>query len=367
MNFDPKAINQLFYNSRLSELEKNTLLDLKNAFERKYGQSGYFLVPSSGSSISNNESLRLVALKTEAILNSARRFNQYFDVDKSAKWGLVLPDFHIAGIATRARAFCSGSDVVQSDWNVENLFSWINEENVTHLSLVPTQVFDILENEIRCPSQLQVVLVGGAKLNPQNKSLMSGLGWPCYETYGMTETASLVAARGRNQDYFDVLPEVEIKIEDDLLKVKCDSLLTSYVQKINGEIKIWSGLDQQGFLQTEDQIIFHGQQIDFLGRKTDFIKINGEGVSLSGLRDILQTIDRNSIVVAKPDDRSGYHIVLVTESKDSEKIKSNFNQKVKPYEKISEVIYIPKIPRTDLGKIKVAELNVAIDKIQGKV
>lgn len=361
MNFNAHGSNQIFYNPRISVDEKNILFSLKEGFESEYQKIGYFLVPSSGSSKSTVESVKLVALKTESILNSARRFNQYFQL-QDATWGLVLPKFHIAGISIYARAFLSRSQVVESAWNVENFREWLINHNVTHLSLVPTQIFDILKEEIECPPQVQMVLIGGARLNSLDKIKMSGLGWPCYETYGMTETASLIAVRGPTDDFFKLLPEVKIKIEEEVLKIKCDSLLTCYIQKQGNEIRIQKGLDEQGYLKTEDQVKVHGEKIEFLGRITDFVKINGEGVSLSKLRDQLQQIDHQSTLLAELDSRSGYKIILVTEVKNHHSIQDKFNQIVKPYERIKKVVYLEKIPRTELGKIKVNELMTLIKK-----
>lgn len=275
---------------------------------------------------------------------------------------MVLPEYHIAGIAIYARAFLSKSKVAQSDWQVENFRNWLINENVTHLSLVPTQIFDILKQEIECPPQIQVVLVGGAKLSSQDKSKIAGLGWPCYETYGMTETASLIACRNPHQDQFQVLPNVQVKSEGELLKINCDSLLTCSIQKQNDQIKIWSEIDQDGFLQTEDRVLVHDNKIDFLGRDSDFVKVNGMGVSLLELREKLEQIDRRSTVLAQENMRSGNEIILVTEQENSDDIKNKFNEIVKPYERITETIFLEKLPLSDLGKIKIKELEFLLGK-----
>lgn len=366
INFFKDTDNQLLVNPRLSEAEKSVLIELKLAFEKQFSKKDFFLVPSSGSSQSVTDSVRLIALSKEAVLNSAQRFNQWLDQQlsiKNPKWGLVLPAFHVAGLSIYARAFLSNSEVVQMSWDVERFSDFLLQENVTHLSLVPTQIFDIIEKKLQCPPGVKLVLIGGAQLQPHLKNEFKGLGWPCYETYGMTETSSLIAYRD-SANAFTFLPGVQYRVENFNLKIKCNSLLTAYVQKKAGRIEIWSDLDQEGYLKTSDKVqILDQNQFLFLGRDSEYIKINGEGVSLIELRqkleDILlrQDLNNQAVLLSESHDRSGHQIVLVTLLENPVNLVEQFNSSVRPYEKIVKTYYVQEIPKTDLGKIKYKELE----------
>ena len=86
--------------------------------------------------------------------------------------------------------------------------------------------------------------------------------------------------------FFKVLPGVEILIEDDLLRVKCNSSAHSSIQMKNGKFEIIRFED--GWVRTEDRVKLEYQNkelyLQFLGRASDYVKILGEGVSLIELR-----------------------------------------------------------------------------------
>lgn len=138
-----------------------------------------------------------------------------------------------------------------------------------------------------------------------------------------------------------------------------NSLASFSLQKIKDKIHITS---IGSALQISDQISVHGSKIQFLGRGDDKIQILSETVSLSELRNRLQSLVvemggrlGSYALVALPDQRSGYRLVIVAEV-DNSSILEKFNSVVRPYERVLKLVHIQKIPKTDLGKIKYAEL-----------
>jgi O-succinylbenzoic acid--CoA ligase len=72
----------------------------------------------------------------------------------------------------------------------------LHNHQVSHISLVSAMLARLLDLAKQPPRSLQVVLVGGAPLEPTrlaDRALAEG--WPVWVTYGMTETASMLAAR----------------------------------------------------------------------------------------------------------------------------------------------------------------------------
>ena len=113
---------------------------------------------SSGTSQSQNESAKLIALKVEAVLNSARRVNQYLQAKSDENWGLALPSFHVAGLGIWGRAFLAGSIVFELDWQPSKIHSQLLQNHISYLSLVPAQIFDLLQAQVRAPAVLKKVL-----------------------------------------------------------------------------------------------------------------------------------------------------------------------------------------------------------------
>lgn len=361
--FNSNSPNQLLVNPKATKQEKNDLIFLQFEFEKVYGKTGYFLVPSSGSSKSAADSVKLIALTVDAVLNSAKRVNQFFNLKSDLKWGLVLPFFHVAGLGVYARAHSSKAQVFAADWNTNNFVPWIEENEIGVISLVPTQVFDIVQKDLVCPDSVKTVFVGGAGLLAELKLKALDLKWPIVETYGMTETCSMIAAKLIDQ--FQTLPDIEVAVANEKLKIKCDSLMTCSVQKINNKIE-FKKLDS-GWLQTEDRAeikIQKGiQYIQLLGRDSEFIKINGEGVSLNQLRQTLGS-RHQATLIALPNQRTGFEIVFVHESslkrEDARQLAQDYNQKVRPFEAVKKIFTVDLFPISELGKIKFKNLEEAI-------
>ncbi|MCC2677584.1 MAG: menE, O-succinylbenzoate-CoA ligase [Pseudobdellovibrio sp.] len=374
ISFQPGAANQLLINPRLSPDEKSVLGELKNAFEINFGKENYFLVPSSGSSKAVNQSVKLMALSIESVLNSAKRVNFYLNATAENDWGLFLPEFHVAGLGVMARAHLAGAKVKPFVFSAKDFSSIIAEHHISFTSLVPAQIFDLAVAGAKAPACIKKVFVGGGFLNSDLRRQVAGLGWPVTETYGMTETASMVALREPRDEHFKIMPGVSAGIENELLKIKCNSLLTAVVQKTAGQISV-TAMDSNGWLQTEDLAVLHekenGAYIELLGRKTDYIKILGEGVSLSELRQKLQALGQQLAIdprayelTATEHERAGYQLTLVTEESvqdRSQELIDAYNALCRPYERITRSFVLRQIPRTDLGKLKTAELKRIIE------
>lgn len=373
IHFDKKQVNNLLLNPRLPENEKNVLQELANFFSQQISPDGYFLIASSGSSRQVGQSIKLVALPVEAVLHSASRFNTYFEATREDNWGLVLPEFHVAGLGVCARAYLAQSHVFKTDWDVTRIYDWIIHNKIAFMSLVPAQAFDLMQNTIQCPKSIKKILVGAGTLSFDLRQRLADLNWPIVETYGMTETSSMIALR-ENADLFTVMPGVEVATVDGMLKIVCDSLLTATVQKNLDQIDLFD-YRSQNFYQTQDRVelfVKPGQtQLKFLGREHEYVKILGEGVSLPELKSRFEKLFLQEKVglaafelLAISDERSEHKLVLVVEEDVSEEVVQRavqlYHQNSRAYERIKQVFRLPKIPRTDLGKLKLNELKSII-------
>ncbi len=351
--------NQLMINPKLPIEEKKVLQELSEKFKQSISDKNYFLIPSSGSSKSTDESVRLIALKKSAVLNSAKRVNEQFSLNKEMNWGCVLPTFHVGGLGILARAHLSDSKVFLNDWKTlvsGRICDWIIKNKIQIISLVPAQIYDLVQNNIQSPPILKTVFVGGSELSLALAEKAVALGWPVFQTYGMTETASMIAFKSNIQnDFFELMNGVDVLDSN----VSCNSLASYSVQNIKNEVYIENFSES---FKLSDQVEVKGRQLKFLGRSDDRIQINSETVSMSELRSRLEfVIIENKLnlnefaLIAIPDERSENKLILVSENINPIVIEQyNLNQR--PYEKIIGHVLIKKIPRTDLGKVKYIEL-----------
>ena len=371
ISFKPHLPNQLLLNPKLPNAERNILVELKEKFESRFSHSGFFLIASSGSSKRESESVKLISISHEAILNSARRFNQFFGAERHDIWGLVLPTFHVAGLSVLARAFLVSAQVVMTDWTADNMENWLKLNSISFLSLVPAQVYDLVQRKIQAPLTIKKVFVGAGALSTSLRADFRKLGWPVVETYGMTETCSMIAIRENQRKEFSLLPGVRVQCEEGFLKISCDSLAHSAIQKKQGDSIVT--LFASDWLLTEDRARVSNEGIEFLGRSSEYIKVLGEGVSLPELREKLDEISLSNnrgfgerYLFSVADERTENLLVLVVQNtvpEDvAEKLVAEFNRVVRGYEKIHKVVRVAQIPLTNLGKIKIEDLKVQVMK-----
>jgi len=363
----------LMLNKRLPKQEEIELTQLY----QKYQQKSHIWLTSSGSTTEKNHSIKLIALSKNAILQAAESVNQFLNVNKHDRWLNVLPLFHIGGIAIQARSFLSGSslyDISDKKWNAKDFIEQIKEHKSTLTSLVPTQIYDLVQSKSKCPDSIRYVLVGGGVLSENLYNEARKLDWPLLPSYGMTETCALVACADPNQIYKNnpnLIPLSHCQFtlnQESFLQIKSNSLLTGFAQIRNNE-SFWETPVCDNWYTTDDHAIIQNENLKILGRGKEYIKIKGEGVNLSYLQSQLEKIIfenfpeyiKDLAITKKQNDRSNFNLVLVhTERIPVEKIKiilQQFNQIVMPYENIEDILAVPELKRSSLGKIILPSLE----------
>ncbi|NTW57253.1 MAG: o-succinylbenzoate--CoA ligase, partial [Chlorobiaceae bacterium] len=226
-------------------------------------------------------------------------------------WLLSLPFYHIGGYAVIFRALASGASMAAGNPGV-NLASSLKEFPVTHLSLVPTQLYRLLGNPETAEllTGMKAILLGGS---PAPKSLIEEavqLGLPLYLSYGSTEMGSQISTTpgpvsGLQQDSGRILPfrEVMEAVDGELL-VRGECLFSGYLS--GGELD--PRRDGDGWFHTRDiGRISEDGRITVLGRKDNMFISGGENIHPEEVEKALMTIDgiMEAIVVPVPDREYG--------------------------------------------------------------
>ncbi len=303
---------------------------------------------------------KFVALSKEGILCSAQAVNEHLCSTSSDIWLHALPDFHVGGIGIWARGHLCGAEIIdyksiRKKWNPHHFQKLAEETKATLTALVPTQVFDLVDQGLRAPSSLRTVVVGGGALSRGLYDQAQQLGWKLLPSYGLTECASQVATAEFGQfDTGTVLPHVKLKIDSEgFICIQSLSLLTTYAYFEGEEVRF---LDPkcEGWFITEDKGELHENTLKVFGRGSDFVKISGESVNLRHLQLVLEELKINlkirqdMVLSAVPDERSGHILRLIYEGNNDEQIDKlieRYQEKVMPYERIQECINVEKIPR----------------------
>lgn len=298
--------------------------------------------------------LKLTALSRRALLASAAAVNEHLDVQRGEVWCCVLPTFHVGGLGIHARAWLTGSKVVTLDWNAIAFARVCAEERVSFSALVPAQVSDLVREEVRAPSSLRAVIVGGGAAAQSLMASARSLGWPLLQSYGMTECCSQIATASRpDSGELQLLSHLEARAEEDgRLAFRGSSLLTGYAQfDGRGEAQF---IDPKvdGWFISEDLGELEGRVLRVEGRHSDFVKVGGESVDLKRLDrivdEIVNEIGGDAAVFAVEDERLG-HVIHLAVTADI--LASAFAARVLPFERPRVVHKVPGIPRSPLGKL----------------
>lgn len=351
--------SHLILGPRLGDHDREELVD---CFLKSSEWKGHIWLASSGS-----QSMKLIGLAKSAFLASAEAVNKHLQVTAGDRWGLCLPIHHVGGLSLFPRAFLSRSAVSiwREKWRASTFRRWLEKERITLLSLVPTQVFDLVQARSPAPPGLRAVVVGGGSLSPEILTEGRILGWPLLPSFGMTEAASQVATAEwpPSSPALQVLPHLEAHVdEDQVLHLRGESLMSGYWEKESGEFR-FVGRGKKEWYRTSDRVQLNGGILIPLGRGGDFVKVRGEGFYLHRLEEELLAGrgDRGGALVALPDERDGARLVLVIEGGSSrteiEARVKEWNDKTVPWQRIHQLQVLNEIPRTDLGKIKRAELT----------
>ena len=337
--------------------------------------SGQIGIATSGST-GDEGGARLVALSKEAFLHAARAANERLRATSSDVWMKALPIFHVGGLAVAARASLSGSRAVPfaaEKWSSEEFHRALGESGATLLSLVPTQLFDLVRESLQAPKTVRAVIVGGGRLESRLREEALRLGWPVLPSYGMTECGSQVATAVSPDDpRLRPLSHVELRVgAEDRIEIRSRALLTGQLRFGPGgkavfedpkSIDGWFATSDRGRIEADGSLVVHG-------RTQDFVKIGGEGVLLSRLEETLERIRLSSgyrhdaALLAAADERLGARIVLVTDASDgldARRLVDEFNSSVMPFERVRSVHSLEKVPRSPLGKLLRGEALAAI-------
>ncbi len=302
---------------------------------------------------------KLVLLSKEAILCSARSVNRALQTTSADIWLMTLPESHVGGLGIRARAHVGGFQVSESclpKWQVRDFYQELCAAKATLLSLVPTQVFDIVAAQLPAPPHLRAAVIGGGALSEDLFVAAQELGWPVLPSFGLTEACSQVATAplGSKKASLELLDHVEAKTDDaGFLWLKGESLLSAYLH----EGRLFDP-KEKGWLKLEDRGQILSREIQIHGRNQDFLKISGENVNLPRLEAALQKARSQSAylgdlaLLAVPDSRLGTALhLLLTGTAQAEGLLAAYHHQVLPVEKIRVVHKLHEIPRSPLGKL----------------
>jgi O-succinylbenzoic acid--CoA ligase len=371
----------LFYNPKL----KFSYQRLKKYIEEDFSEKEAFLFPTSGSS----GTYKWIYHTQESLLCSAKGVVDFLQLSEDDRQLVVLPTFHVGGFSQWVRASVARMETLpfQDTWCVDEFIRVVKKNAVSVTSLVPTQLFDLVECERVAPDSLRVVLLGGARLSPSLYERAKALGWPVLPSYGMTEAASTIACAPLSSLESKTYPDLELLSHwsEVSLGRNCGRLKLKGRALMSGVLSVdalaanfnFESIPENSTYKTGDLVSFDKNpdgkiQLSFIGRHDRRIKVLGEWVNLDDIEQkIRSTIKENALaleeisweLVTRSDSRRGIRLLLLIEKLSmsvgaAQAFLKSVNEGLNSLELIEDIHFVDQIPRSPLGKFLPSELEM---------
>ena len=295
----------------------------------------------------------------------------------------VLPLFHVGGlnIQTVPCLFAGGTVVLAERFDSAGLVAIIRRHRPTHLLLVPAAMEALLDCDSLTPEDLGSLgaLNCGSSIVPEGLiRRFNELGVRVVQVYGATETgptavvldyreADRVGSCGRPATH------CELRIVDatgsDLgpgqtgeLWLKGPNLFTHYWNRPDETAQVF----EEGWFRTGDLGRLDDDGLVYItGRVRELIISGGENIYPAEVERVLgeHPSVAQAAVVGEPDKRWGevpmaFVVPRAGGTTDAAALEQWCEQRLAPYKRPREWIFVEDLPRTSLGKVKKHELSV---------
>lgn len=272
---------------------------------------------------------KLIKVDKAAMVNSALATGDFFELSPGDTALHCLPTKYIAGKMMFVRSFILGLDM---DFVAPNLNPLENNTKCYDFSaMVPLQA----QYSLSGLSKIKKLIIGGAKIGKNLESKLIKLPTDVYETYGMTETITHIAAKKVGEPNFTVLPNVTISYDE-------NSCLTIKAPNISSDVIITNDLVE----------LINENQFKFLGRIDNVINSGGIKLIPETIEEKLADfISQRFFVAGKPDEILGEKLILVVEGEKFD-IPTSLFSALDKYEIPKEILFVPEFLETATGKIQ---------------
>lgn len=279
-----------------------------------------------------------IKIEKQAMVNSALATGNFFDLQPGNRVLHCLPAQYVAGKMMLVRGFILGLDI---DF-VAPSSSPLKDQSYDFAAMVPLQVQHSLDKL----NQVKKLIIGGAKVNAALANELMSFSTEIYETYGMTETITHIAAKRVGEEAFKTLPDVTVaEDERHCLVITAPNILEEPIVT-NDAVKV---LNEHEFI--------------WLGRMDNVINSGGVKLFPEQIEEKLSSkiIDRRYFVASQENHELGEKLVLVVEGTPYI-IDDEVFAELDKYEKPKVVLFAPEFKETPTGKVLRKE---SLDSISG--
>ena len=268
---------------------------------------GWLCVPTGGTS----GGVRFARHDERTLTAAVRGFCAHFGIERVNAVG-VLPPHHVSGLMARVRCAATGGEHLAWEWRQLEAGEWpARREGDWVLSLVPTQLQRLLASPaaVNWLRGFRVIFIGGGPVWPELTEAAARAGLAVSLSYGMTETAAMVAALrpaeflAGDRSSGGAMPHARISLTPDgIVSIAGDSVFRGYFPEERAsrefETEDLGRIDAQGHLHV-------------LGRRDAVIISGGKKVQPAEVEAVLRASGEfaDVAVVGVPDAEWGQAVV----------------------------------------------------------
>lgn len=326
---------------------------------------GWLCIPTGGST----GKLKLARHDAASIAEAVQGFCAHFDCTRVNAYG-VLPLHHVSGLMAWLRTLITGGQYTPASWReIEAGKRPVLGEDGAFLSLVPTQLQRLLADPAACDwmRSFAAVFVGGGPMWSTLLEAAAAARLPLALSYGMTETAAMVAAllpsefAAGQRSSGRILPHAKVTVNlAGALTIQSESLFRGYYpalpeKKASFDPNDRGRIDAEGFLWIE-------------GRSDQLIITGGEKVDPLAVEDILRSLGvfADVAVMGLPDPEWGQVVVAAypgdQTAPDWERVQAQVKKALSAFKRPKHFYAVSPWPRNAQGKLNRAQL--AADLLQ---
>jgi O-succinylbenzoic acid--CoA ligase len=269
-----------------------------------------------------------IRVQKQAMVNSARATGSFFDLDAGIRVLHCLPTQYVAGKMMLVRAFILGWDLDLVEPEANPLER--NDHLYDFAAMVPLQA----KASVLKIKNIRKLILGGAKVSKELSDVLSAMTTEIYETYGMTETITHIAAKKVGEEAFTVLPDVTISEDERHCLVINAHAVAEEPVVTNDVVTI---VDESRFI--------------WLGRYDNVINSGGIKLFPEQIEEKLSnSINRRFYLKGVPDAELGEKLVIVVEGAPFEIDPAIFS-KLGKFEKPKQILFAAAFEQTASGKV----------------
>lgn len=328
---------------------------------------------------------KAVPLTYANFASSAHASSRHLGVEDDDNWLCVLPLFHVGGLSIVLRSVIQGTALtLHESFDAGGVTRSLREDAVTLLSLVPTQLREILHADLSLRKntvpRLRAILLGGGPISMDVLHDARKRGLPVLPTYGMTESASQISTMPLCEHEKNTgsagkpLEGMQVRIIDENghdvpvgnsgeIAIRGPMVFKSYAHNEQETIRRFTDgwfrtkdrgrLDEEGYLFVETRI-------------DDMIITGGENVSPEEIEAVLlaHPTVREACVVGLLDERWGQRIAAVIVPQDTldiQLLEQHCRSMLAGYKIPRQWILATALPRTPAGKTMRGALRDALN------